>query len=304
MLIRFVAAAGLPRAVAPGGAGAHLEAMNVQSPITVEPGVTLRALGFRTSYGVNWLGLRTLYMREVRRFWKVGAQTVAGPVVTALLYMMIFAVAIGAGRPPLDGFTVAQFVGPGLIMMGILNNAFANSSSSIMQAKMNGTAPDFLTPPLSPMELTAGFAAGAMTRGIMVGLATAAAVWPFSRFGLVHVWAVVYFAVAASVILAQLGELAGLWAQKFDQQAAITNFVVTPMTFLSGAFYLVDRLPEPFRTLSHANPFFYLIDGFRYGFIGKAEGSLLVGVLFSAALSVLLTLAVWRMFTTGWRLKT
>ena len=283
---------------------AHLGDMNVQAPIKVEPGVTLKALGFRTTYGVNWLGVQTLYLREVRRFWKVGAQPVAGPVVTALLYLMICAVAMGGGRPPLDGFSVAVFVGPGLIMMGILNNAFQNSSSSIMQAKMNGTAPDFLTPPLSPMELTVGFAAGAMTRGIIVGLVTAAAVWPFSRFGILHPWAVLFYALTASLILAQLGVLAGLWAQKFDQQAAITNFVVTPMTFLSGAFYLVDRLPEPFRTASHANPFFYLIDGFRYGFIGKAEGSLLVGVLFSLGLSVVLTWAVWRMFTTGWRLKT
>ena len=116
--------------------------MNVQTPITVEPGAMLKALGFRDSYGVNWMGLKTLYLKEVRRFWKVGAQTVAGPVVTALLYMMIFAVAVGGGRPQLDGVTVAAFVGPGLVMMGILNNAFANSSSSLMQAKMNGTAPD------------------------------------------------------------------------------------------------------------------------------------------------------------------
>lgn len=278
--------------------------MNVHKPIVVEPGPSLTALGFHTPSGVNWLGVQTLYMREVRRFWKVGGQTVAGPVVTALLYMMIFAVAVGAGRPPLDGFSVAVFVGPGLIMMGILNNAFQNSSSSLMQAKMNGTSPDFLTPPLSPMELAVGFSGGAMTRGIMVGLVTGAAVWPFSRFGLSHIWAVVYFSLVAALIMAELGVLAGLWAQKFDQQAAINNFVITPMTFLSGTFYLVDRLPEPFRTASHFNPFFYLIDGFRYGFIGKAEGSLTVGVLFTAGLAAALTACVWRMFATGWRLKT
>ncbi|OYX34132.1 MAG: multidrug ABC transporter permease [Caulobacterales bacterium 32-69-10] len=277
--------------------------MNLQTPITVEPGATLKALGFRTSYGVNWLGLQTLYLREVRRFWKVGAQTVAGPVVTALLYMMIFTVAMSGGRPPIDGFSVAVFVGPGLIMMGVLNNAFQNSSSSLMQSKMNGTAPDFLTPPLSPMELTAGFTAGAMTRGILVGFVTAAAVWPFSRFNIAHPWAVVYFALIAALIMAEFGVLAGLWSQKFDQMAALTNFLVTPMTFLSGTFYLVDRLPEPFATISHLNPFFYLIDGFRYGFIGKAEGSLWVGVLFSAVLAVVMTAATWRMFATGWRLK-
>jgi ABC-2 type transport system permease protein len=210
---------------------------------------------------------------------------------------------MGGGRPPIDGFSVALFVGPGLVMMGILNNAFQNSSSSLMQAKMNGTAPDFLTPPLSALELTVGFAAGAMTRGVLVGAASAVAVWPFSRFGLPHPWAVVYFAVMASLITAQLGVLTGLWSQKFDQMATITNFVITPMTFLSGTFYLVERLPEPFRTASHFNPFFYLIDGFRYGLIGKAEGALWIGVLFSAALAAALTACVWRMFDTGWRLK-
>lgn len=277
--------------------------MTEPAPISVDPGATLKALGFRTSYGVNWLGLQMLYLKEVRRFWKVGAQTVLGPVVTALLYMMIFTVAMGGGRPPIDGISVALFVGPGLIMMGILNNAFQNSSSSLMQAKMNGTAPDFLTPPLSAMELTVGFATGAMTRGVLVGAASAVAVWPFSRFGMPHPWAVVYFAVMASLITAQLGVLTGLWSQKFDQMATITNFVITPMTFLSGTFYLVERLPEPFRTASHFNPFFYLIDGFRYGLIGKAEGSLWIGALFSAALAAALTACVWRMFDTGWRLK-
>jgi ABC-2 type transport system permease protein len=277
--------------------------MDGETTIRIEPGANLKPLGFGAGYGVNWIGLRALYMREVRRFWKVGAQTVIGPVVTALLYMMIFATAIGPGRPMLAGVSVALFVGPGLIMMGLLNNAFANSSSSIMQAKMNGTTSDFLTPPLSPLELAAGFSAGAMTRGVMVGCVTAAAVWPFSRFHVVHPWAVAYFALVASLIMAELGVLGGLWAQKFDQQAAVTNFVVAPMTFLSGAFYMIDRLPEPFRTISRFNPFFYLIDGFRYGFIGAAEGSLLAGVLFSAGLAAALTWAVWRMFTTGWRLK-
>ncbi|HTK36232.1 MAG TPA: ABC transporter permease [Caulobacteraceae bacterium] len=261
------------------------------------------ALGPRVTNGVNWVGLQTLYMKEVRRFSKVWAQTLAGPVVTTLLYMMIFAVALNGARPGLAGVSMAAFVGPGLIMMSILNNAFQNSSSSLFQSKINNTASDFLTPPLSPLELTIGFSAGAMTRGLLVGLITAAAVWPFSRFGLVHLWAVVYFAFVASVVMSTMGVLAALWSEKFDQLSAVTSFVVTPMTFLSGAFYLVDRLPEPFRTASRFNPFFYLIDGFRYGFIGKAEGSVAVGAAASAVAALLLVLAVWRMFTTGWRLK-
>jgi ABC-2 type transport system permease protein len=276
--------------------------MNVHSAI--EPNAALRpALAPQLHRGINWMGLQTLYAKEVRRFWKVGAQTLLGPVITTLLYMMIFAVAMNGSRPALAGVTVAAFVGPGLIMMGVLNNAFQNSSSSLFQSKMNNTISDVLTPPLSPMELTVGFCAGAMTRGVMVGIAVALSVWPFSRFGLSHLWAVAYFGFMASLIMAATGVLAALWSEKFDQLAAVTSFVVTPMTFLSGTFYLVDRLPEPFRTASHFNPFFYLIDGFRYGFIGRAEGSLWIGVVASAALAAALVAAVWRLFTTGWRLK-
>jgi ABC-2 type transport system permease protein len=143
-----------------------------------------------------------------------------------------------------------------------------------------------------------------MTRGLMVGIVTAAAVWPFAHFRIAHPWAVGYFALVASVMTAQLGVLGGLWAQKFDQMAAVTNFVITPLTFLSGTFYMVDRLPEPFRAISYFNPFFYLIDGFRYGFIGEAEGSLWVGVACTLALAAALTVAAWRLFVTGWRLKT
>ena len=253
--------------------------------------------------GINWIGLRTLYLREVRRFWKVGAQTVAAPVVTTLLYMLVFVVAVRGGRPPLDGTPFAEFVAPGLIVMAILNNAFANSSSSLIQAKIMGTSTDFLTPPLSPLELTIGFSLGAATRGIVVGLVTAVCVMPFARLQIHDLFAVVGFALAASLIMGMAGVLAGLWSEKFDQLAAVQNFVVMPMTFLSGAFYLVENLPEPFSTLSHYNPFFYLIDGFRSGFIGHAEGSLAIGAGMSAALIVALGLANWLVFRSGWRLK-
>ena len=308
MLNQKTAADRASRPVAHHRGRGHLNRMNIHSA-TQPPAAERSTVGAhrglepRTPKGVNWIGLQTLYQREVRRFWKVGAQTVAGPVVTTLLYMMIFAVAMNGARPPIDGVSVAVFVGPGLIMMSILNNAFQNSSSSLFQSKINNTASDFLTPPLSPMELTAGFSAGAMTRGLLVGAVTAACVWPFSHYGLAHAWAVIYFALMASLIMAATGVLTALWAQKFDELAAVTGFVVTPLTFLSGTFYLVDRLPEPFRTISHFNPFFYLIDGFRYGLIGKAEGNLLAGVISSAVLAAALVWAVWKIFTTGWRLK-
>ena len=277
--------------------------MNVQTPppSTVQA-ASLPPLAPRNYQGVNWEGLKTLYLREVRRFWKVGMQTVAAPVVTTLLYMMVFVVATARAR--VGDVPFAQFVGPGLIMMSVLNNAFANSSSSLIQAKIMGTSPDFLTPPLSPSELAAGFSLGAATRGIVVGLVTAVAVWPFARFGVAAPWAVIYFTVVASLMMAFVGVITGLWAEKFDHLAAVTNFIVMPLTFLSGTFYSVDRLPEPFRSASHFNPFFYLIDGLRYGFIGRADGDLLVGVLATGALTLVLGGWCLILFRKGWRLKT
>ena len=200
----------------------------------------------REYHGVNWTGFVTLYMKEVRRFWKVGMQTLAAPVLNALLYLLIFVVAMAGVRPSVNGVPFAVFIGPGLIMMSILNAAFANSASSLMQAKMMGLAQDFLTPPLSPTEQAAAFTLGAATRGIVVGLVTAAAVYAFTPFTIVHWWAVIYFALGASMVMGLIGVAAGLWAEKFDHMAAVTTFVVMPLSMLSGTFYTVDRLPEPF----------------------------------------------------------
>jgi ABC-2 type transport system permease protein len=258
----------------------------------------------RDYHGANWEGLRTLYMREVTRFWKVGAQTLAAPVVTALLYMLVFVVAVRGAAPPIEGVRFATFVAPGLIMMQILSNAFANSSSSLLQAKMNGLIGDFITPPLSPMEQVSGFALGAATRGVLVGTVTLLAVAPFAHLTIAHVWAIAYFGVGAAVTMGLLGLMAAIWSVKFDHIAAVSNFIIMPMTFLSGTFYLVSRLPEPFRTASRFNPFFYMISGFRYGFIGQMDGSLLAGVLTTAAMTVVLTLICLWMFATGYRLKT
>jgi ABC-2 type transport system permease protein len=253
--------------------------------------------------GFNWEGFKTLYLREIRRFLKVGAQTLAAPVVTALLYMMVFVVAAQGARA-IHGLPYGAFVAPGLVMMQVLNNAFANSSSSLLQSKMNGLMGDFITPPLTPLELASGFALGAATRGLLVGAVTLLAVLPFAGIGIAHLWAIVYFGIGAALILGFLGIMAGLWAEKFDHMAAVTNFVVMPMTFLSGTFYLVERLPEPFRSFSKVNPFFYLIDGFRYGFIGHAEGSLAIGAAMTAGLILALGAVCYGMFRTGYKIKT
>jgi ABC-2 type transport system permease protein len=276
---------------------AHINAMrDVADPvIPPEP---------RRYAGVNWIGLQALYAKEVRRFWKVGLQTVGAPVLTSLLYMLVFAVATSGARPQVNGVSFAAFVAPGLIMMTILNNAFANSSSSLLQAKMMGLTQDFLTPPLSPLELTVGFTLGATTRGIMVGIVTWLCVEPFAHLGLVHPWAVLYYGLAACLIMSLMGVLTALWAVKFDHLATVTNFVIMPLTFLSGTFYSVERLPPAFRAASQFNPFFYLIDGFRYGFIGWSEHSLTLGVAFIAALTAVFSVLVWQLFRIGYRLKT
>lgn len=292
---------GEARTLANPGYGAHLAAMI--EPTTL---ASTRPTGLpmpRRYDGINWVGVQTLYLREVRRFWKVGAQTVAAPVVTTLLYMLVFVVALQGARPPLHGTPFAEFVAPGLIMMAMLNNAFANASSSLIQAKIMGTSTDFLTPPLSPLELTIGFSLGAATRGLAVGLVTAICVLPFARMGIANLAAILWFGLIASLFMGMVGVLAGLWSEKFDHLSAVQNFVVMPMTFLSGTFYLVENLPEPFATISHWNPFFYLIDGFRYGFIGQAEGNLMIGVIMSAVLTVAMAAACWLVFRSGWRLK-
>lgn len=270
------------RSLALGEVSAQISTMNQSAQTIVTPPAP------RVYSGVNWIGFQTLYFREVKRFFKVVTQTVLAPVVTTLLYMLIFVVAMSGTRASGLGVDFAHFVGPGLIMMSIMNNAFANSSSSLLQAKMMGLTPDFLTPPLSSTEQAAAFAAGAVTRGVLVGAVNAAAVWAFTRFGIAHLWAVVYFGLSAALLLGLVGIFTGLWSEKFDHLAAVTNFVIMPMTFLSGTFYLVDRLPEPFRSISHYNPFFYMIDGFRYGFIGAADGSLVVGVAVVAVLNLIL----------------
>jgi ABC-2 type transport system permease protein len=258
----------------------------------------------RQFQGWNPIGLKTLYLREVRRFFKVAVQTVLSPVVSTLMFMMVFAMAFGGGdRPLVMGAAYSDFLAPGLVMMSILNNAFQNSSSSLSIAKMQGNSVDFLMPPLSAWELTAAFIGGAATRGLVVGAVSSLCVLPFAHVWPAHWWAVLYFSVMASLMMGAIGLLGGIWAEKFDQLAAVTNFIITPLSFLSGTFYSVDKLPEPFRSLSHANPFFYLIDGFRYGYIGQADGDLLTGVLVSAALTGALALICRQVLASGYRLK-
>jgi ABC-2 type transport system permease protein len=253
--------------------------------------------------GVNWIGLRTLTVREIMRFMKVSAQTVIAPLISTILFVMVFALALGAKGGPVPGVAYVDFLAPGLVMMAIINNAFQNASSSLIIAKIQGNAVDFLMPPLSALELTIAFLVGAAVRGIVVGVASLLAVAWFANVMPQHVWAVIVFSVCASLIFGAIGLLGGIWADKFDHLAAVTNFVVTPLTFLSGTFYSIDQLPEPFATIGHYNPVFFLIDGFRYGFIGHADGPVALSVGVSVGLAVLFCAACWYALKKGWRLK-
>lgn len=261
------------------------------------------AFGSARIHGVNWLGVWTLYMKEVRRFTNLYLQTILAPVVTTLLYFAIFALAVGTGRPAVHGIVFTQFLAPGLIMVAIIQNAFANSASSILGAKIQGNIVDLLMPPLSHGELAAAVIMGGVSRGIAVALANLIALAPFITVHMAHPWAVVYFGLAASISLSAAGMLSGIWSEKFDHMASVTNFIILPLSFLSGSFYSVALLPPVFQAINSFNPFFYLIDGMRYGFTGIADSNISTGAVVTAALAAVLWLACYLVMKSGWRLK-
>ncbi|MGA1341922.1 MAG: ABC transporter permease [Hyphomonas sp.] len=273
---------------------------------TIPPAEQFRQL---RQYGAfNALGLWTLYQREVGRFLKVWMQTVFAPVVTTLLFMTVFKLAFGDRGQLTGGFEALRyndFLAPGLIMMAILQNAFANTSSSLVQAKFNATHVDFLMPPLSPLELTLAFLGGAVTRALLIALVCGLAIHlsGLASLPIRHVWPILWFSLTSSVILGALGVMGGIWADKFDHLAAVTNFIIVPLTFLSGTFYDVKVMVEPFESIAHLNPIFYMIDGYRYGHIGVANGSLAVGVVYTGLLCLGSVAAVWAVLRDGYKLK-
>ncbi len=257
----------------------------------------------RTMGAVNWVGLGTLYTKEVRRFMKVGLQTVIAPTMTSLLFLAVFSLALGRAVSEIAGVPFIEFMAPGLIMMAIAQNSFQNTSSSLMISKVQGNIVDVLMPPISASELLVGVAAGGMSRGLTVGLVLGLVMLIFVPLGVHDLGMLLFHAVGASMLLSLIGIATAIWAEKFDQLAAVTNFVITPLAFLSGTFYSIERLPEALRIASQFNPFFYLIDGFRYGFIGHADGSLAVGAGVVIGANAALWLLCHRILTTGYRLK-
>ena len=273
-----------------------------------QPPRTIREPGDPVIRRVNWGGLKTLYVKEVRRFFKVQLQTVWAPAITTLLYLVIFTVALGGRHAvELEGRAVpfADFIAPGLIVMGMVTNAFANASFSLLVGKIQGTIVDYLMPPLSTAELLAAMVGGAVTRAFCVGATVwlAMALWPGVHVTPAHPLAALWFGLLGSVFLALLGVLTSIWAEKFDHAAAVSNFVVAPLSLLSGTFYSVDKLSPLFRAVSHANPFFYIISGFRYGFLGIADSNVALGGLLLLAMNVALGLLCYVLLRRGWKLK-
>ncbi len=259
--------------------------------------------------GINRVGLFALYMKEVRRFLKVQTQTIWAPAVTTLLFLVIFTVALGRGGREVLGVGFASFVAPGLIVMGMMQNAFANSSFSLLSGKIQGTIIDLLMPPLSPGELMSGIVAAAVTRAVAVGctVALAMVLWPGVSLGVAHIWAVIWFGLMGAVMLALLGLATSIWAEKFDHNAAITNFVIAPLSLLSGTFYVIDNLAPAFQAVSRANPFFYVISGFRYGFLGQSDigtdSDVIIAAVGIGVFNLAVALAVYSVLRTGWKLK-
>ena len=267
------------------------------------PGGTGRGMGVRRFGRVNWLGLATLAGREVQRFLAVWTQTLAAPLVTAGLFLAVFSLALGRERPEVLGVPFLQFLAPGILMMTVIQNGFANTSSSIMIAKVQGNIVDTLMPPLSPLELLLGYLAGGVARGLLVALAIGLPLALLLGLGVAHpVWALA-FVLGGAALMGALGIVAAIYAGKFDQMAAITNFVITPLSFLSGTFYSVAALPPAMDVLLRVNPVFYLIDGLRYGMIGRSDADPVLGIVVVLATTVAVCALAWHWFRIGYRMK-
>jgi len=251
----------------------------------------------------KYIPLWSLFTKEVMRFFKVGMQTILGPAVSSLLFLAVFSLALGRSVEAINGVPLSNFIAPGLIMMTILQNAFSNAASSIGQAKFQGNIIDILMAPLNDLELTIGYVSGSIVRGLICGIFTLLCIIFFIPLSIHSYFALVFYALMGSIMMGALGTMIGIWADKWDQQQGISNFIVLPLTFLSGTFYSITRLPDFWKNLAAFNPFFYNIDGFRYAFIGQSDSSLYIGGTFLLTLNFILLYLCYLMFRNGYKLK-
>ena len=260
-------------------------------------------IGVRRFGLINWIVAWTLYKKEVLRFLVVWIQTIFSPLVSSLLFLLVLSLAIGAERGEVLGVPFITFLAPGLISMQVIQQAFSHSSSSFMIGKIQGNIVDILYAPLSPAEVTLLISLASVTRSVLIAIVSIITFKLIIDIQITNYFYLIVFTFLSSFILGNIGIIAGLWAEKFDHMATVTNFVIIPLSFLSGTFYTIDRLPEFLQTISKANPFFYMIDGFRYSFLGKADGSIMIGLIYLSILSIVSWFITYLLYKKGYKLK-
>jgi ABC-2 type transport system permease protein len=260
-------------------------------------------MGVRMFGLINWIGFKSLWLKECNRFLTVWQQTLLSPLVSSLLFLSVLSLALGENRGDVLGHSFINFLAPGLIAMSIITQSFSHSVSSLMISKIQGNIVDMLYAPLSALEVSMAIILAAMTRSFLIAIISIAV---FSLIVKIHIHDIFYifiFGFLSSFILGSLGFIAGLWAEKFDHTATVTNFVITPLSFLSGVFYSINKLPQLFQSISYINPFFYMIDGFRFGFLGESDGSINVGMIYLTVLSILMWFIAFYLYKKGYKIK-
>ena len=260
-------------------------------------------IGTRRFGLINWVGAWTLYQKEVLRFLNVWAQTLFSPLISSLLFLLVLSLAIGAERGDVLGVSFIAFLAPGLISMQVIQQSFSHSSSSFMISKIQGNIVDLLYAPLSAAEVTIAVSLAAVTRAAMIAIISIITFMLLIEIKITNYFTLIAFTFLSSFILGNVGIIAGLWAEKFDNMATVTNFVIVPLSFLSGTFYTIDRLPNFLQTISEFNPFFYMIDGFRYSFIGQADGSITIGLIYLIILSFATWFVTYLLYKKGYKIK-
>ncbi len=260
-------------------------------------------IGSRRFGLINWVGAWTLYKKEVLRFLIVWIQTIFSPLISSLLFLLVLSLAIGADRGDVLGVPFITFLAPGLISMQVIQQSFSHSSSSFMIGKIQGNIVDLLYAPLSAAEVTISVALAAVTRSVMIAIVSIIVFNLIVDIEITNYFLLIVFTLLSSFILGNIGIIAGLWAEKFDHMATVTNFAIVPLSFLSGTFYSIERLPEVLQIISKANPFFYMIDGFRYSFIGKADGSIFIGLIYLSVLSFVSWFVTYLLYKKGYKIK-
>ena len=260
-------------------------------------------IGSRRFGLINWVGAWTLYKKEVLRFLIVWIQTIFSPLISSLLFLLVLSLAIGADRGDVLGVPFITFLAPGLISMQVIQQSFSHSSSSFMIGKIQGNIVDLLYAPLSATEVTISIALAAVTRSVMIAIVSIIVFKLIINIEITNYLLLIIFTLLSSFILGNIGIIAGLWAEKFDHMATVTNFVIVPLSFLSGTFYSIERLPELLQIIGKVNPFFYMIDGFRYSFIGKADGSIFIGLVYLSVLSFVSWFVTYLLYKKGYKIK-